>query len=310
MIDTLRLWVDRCNIPGGNPFGILPCLSDVTDKHNKKYGYFHTGRLKNYFVSVYESGISLYGSLAKYLLGDNIQTLTRKDVQKAIKALGDDLHTDISAARVTRLDISNLLYTKHPPADYFRYLGEKPYFKRLEVAKDETLRYINYQRQIEFYDKAKEAEAHDTPIPENLQDMNLLRYEVRYLENINTQLEADVTAGILHNREFYDYLVKCWQNEFKTIQKLKKQSFMIDNITTVKEAETALFAHLLQQSGPSTIGEFLNELRAKDTFKDRQRYCDIKRNLNKISATYEYSEKSDLMQELEVHIFDIAKYAR
>jgi hypothetical protein len=109
--------------------------------------------------------------------------------------------------------------------------------------------------------------------------------------------------------EFYSSVIKSRHNEFKGIQKLKNQSFMIDNISTVKEAEAALFAALLQEKGPSIIDEYLAELKAKNVFKERQRYSELKRNLNTISQAPK-GEQSDLIKELETEIFDIARYAR
>lgn len=309
MFDSVKFWVDRMDISGGKPFDIVPYLYEVTERRNEKSGYSCTGKLKNYSVFVYEGGVSMNGSMCKSFFGDNLHTLTRKDTRMAIDELSDCLHIDISRAKVTRLDVSTILYTKRPPADYYKYLGSKPYFKRLEVVKDETLLYDNYQRKILFYDKTKEANDKDVRIPDILKNSNLLRYELQYTKNLNRQLNADVTGAMLYDTAFYSAVIKNWYNEFKMIQKLKKQSIMAD-ITTVKDAETALFANLLKQGGQSVIDEFLNDLKAANTFKDRQRYYELKKRLELISASCEYSEKDELMQELQTQIFDISRYAR
>jgi len=308
MFDTVNFWINRGDISGGKPFEILPYLNEITERQNDS-GYNCTGKIKKYSVCVSDNGISMKGSLAKNHFGDNIHTLTRKDVQWAIEELSDRLHIDINVAKVTRLDISTVLYTKHPPADYYPYLGQKPYFERLQSTPD-TLYYNNHQKQIVFYDKKKEAKEKGVQIPEILQNANLLRYELRYTRRINKQLNYDVTAGKLYVRPFYDSLIENWYQELKSIQKLKKQSFMIDNISTVKDAEMALFAHLLQQSGQSIIDEFLAELKAKDKFKDKQRYYELKKRLQTVASTYEFHEKNELMQEIETQAFNIAKYAR
>jgi len=308
MFDNVNFWIDRVNISGGRPIEILPYLSEVEERKNDRYRCY-VGRLKNYTVFVAEHGISLKGSLPKNYFGDNLHTLTRQDVKRSIDELGDCLHTDISPALVTRLDVSNILYTKRPPSDYYAYLGQKPYFERLQSTPD-TLYYNNHQRQIIFYDKTKEATAKDVQIHEVLQSLNLLRYELRYTKRISKQLNTDLTAAKLYDTDFYRRVVQRWYDEFKTIQKLKKQGFMTNKINTVKDAEMALFASFLQQSGQSTIDEFLAELKAKGTFKERQRYSELKKRLNTISSTFEYAEKSDMIQELETQAFDIARYAR
>jgi hypothetical protein len=309
MYDTVNFWIDRENISEGKPFEILPYLSEINERQNERQGYSCTGKAGNYTVCVFENGISLNGSLAKYHLPSNLYTLTRRDVQQAIEQLSDHLHTDIGTARVTRLDVSTILYTKRPPADYYSYLGQKPYFERLQSTPS-TLYYNNHQRQIIFYDKSKEATEKGVQIPGILQNRNLLRYELRYTKRLNKQFKADLTASKLYDREFYRPVIQSWHNEFKTIQKLKNNSFMTNNITTIKDAETALFAHLLQQGGQSIIDEFMTELKAKDIFKERPRYSELKKRLNTILAASTNSEKSDLMQELETQIFDIARYAK
>lgn len=293
---------------GCNPFDVLPCLSEITERSNEKSGYSCTGKIFDYTVNIFDSGISLKGSLCKSLFGDNLQTLKRRDALQAIEKLSDCLHLDIKAAKVTRLDISTIIPVKRPPADYYRYLGNKPYFVRLQSTPD-TLYYNSHQRQMIFYDKGKEATDKDMQIPAILQNSNLLRYELRFTNRLKKQLKTDLTATILYDNVFYYSVIQKWYLDFKAIQKLKEQGFMIDNINTTKEAETALFAALLQEKGQSVIDEYLAELKAKNVFKDRQRYYELRQKLNTILQT-PAGTKSELMQELDTFLYNIARYAR
>jgi hypothetical protein len=307
MFDTVHFWIGRVELSGASPFDTQPYLSEITERQNERAGYSCSGNTGEFAVNLGENGISIKGSLAKYYLGNNIETLTRQTAKLAMEKLSDNLHLKLSAARVTRLDVSTVIPTRRQPADYYTYLGQKPFFERLQSTKN-TLYYNNHQRQIIFYDKTKEAHGAGVAIPEIFLTNNLFRYELRYTKRLNKQLKQAVTAAALTGETFYKTIIQNWHSEFKTIQKLKNQSFMIDNITTIKEAETALFAHLLQQSGVSVIDEFLNELRAKNTFKERQRYSELKRKLNKVIAA-PTEQKNELMQELEKAIFNAAKYA-
>jgi hypothetical protein len=310
MYDTVNFWIDRVNFSGGNPFDILPCLSEISERHNEKSGYSASGKVFDYTVNVFENGISMKGSLSKsFFESENISTLTRRATEQTIEKLSDSLYFDVSKAKVTRLDVSTVIPTKRPPCDYYQFLGTKTHFKRLEAVKDETLYYSNHQRQIIFYDKTKEANSKAVKVPELLQNINLFRYELRFLKRVNAQFKADVTAKTLYDEMFYQSVVQNWYKEYQSIQKLKNQSFMIDGITTPKEAQTALFSHLLQQSGQSTIDEFLNELKAKNVFSDRKYYSRLKADLNRILAQPK-GEPSELMQELETAIYNVAKYAR
>jgi hypothetical protein len=306
MFDTVNFWIDRAELSGGSPFDVLPCLSEITERQNDN-GYSCTGKAGDYTVNVYEAGISLKGSLAKNYFGDNLHTLMRRDVKQAVEQLCDGLHTGIGMAKVTRLDVSTIIPTRRPPADYYSYLGGKPYFERLQSTPD-TLYYNNHQRQIVFYDKTGEATAKGVQIPEILQNSNLFRYELRYTKRLNRQLNTDLTAAKLYDVEFYRSVIGNWYNEFKSIQKIKKQSIMTDKISTVKEAEMALFASLLQQAGQNTIDEFMAELKANNVFEDRKYYSRLKAGLNRLATSK--GEKSELMQELETKMFEIARYAR
>jgi hypothetical protein len=307
MFDTVHFWIDRVALSGESPFDTQRYLSDITERQNEN-GYSCYGNIGGYTVNIAENGISLKGSLPKNYYGDNLHTLTRKDVQQAIEQLSNNLHLNIREARVTRLDVSTIIQTKRPPADYYSYFGNKPYFDRLQSTPD-TLYYNNYQRQIVFYDKTKESVAKDVQIPDILQNSNLLRYELRFIKRLNRQLDAVLRAAKLYDVGFYRAVIQIWYSEFKAIQKLKNQSFMIDNINTTKEAETALFAALLQEKGQSIIDKYLLELKANNVFKERQRYSELKRKLNAILQATK-GKQSDLIKELETAIFDIARYAR
>jgi hypothetical protein len=248
MFDTVNLWIDRVELSGGKPFDVLPYLSETTERKSAKLGYSCTGKAGDYMLSVSERGISLHGSLAKYILPSNVYTPTRMEIQQAIERLSDQLHADVKGAKVTRLDVSTVIPTKYPPASYYGYLGSKPHFERLQSTSD-TLYYNNHQRQIIFYDKSKEAAAKGIVKPETLENSNLLRYELRYTKRLNKQLHLSLSAAKLYDVEFYSSVVQSWCNEFMTIRKLKKQRFMVDTISSKKEAKNALFAHLLRQGG-------------------------------------------------------------
>jgi len=308
MFDTIDLWLDRVNMSGVNPFDILPYLTEKTELQNER-GYSCIGKCLNYAVFVYERGIRLKGSLAKsFFECGNVGTLTRRATQSAIEKISDCLHTDIRSAKVTRLDVSTIIPTKRTPREYYQFLGTKPHFERFQSTPD-TLYYNNHQRQIIFYDKGIEARKRGMAVHESLQDANIFRYELRILNRVNKQLKADVTAQTLYNEVFYQSIVRRWHDEFIDIQKLKNRNFMIDDIATLKVAKETLFTHLLQQSGQGVIDEFVNELKAQKKFNSRSDYTKLKSDLNKMLVA-KNGNKNDLMQELEIAVYNVAKYAR
>ena len=308
MYDTVNFWIDKADISGGNPFGVLPYLSEITERQNERQGYSCTGKLKDYIINVNENGISLKGSLAKSFFENNIITLTRQTTEQAIEMLSDNLHTDVRNAKITRIDISTVIPTKRPPSDYYPYLGIKPYFTRLQSTPD-TLYYNNHQKQIIFYDKIKEAKVKNVQIPDVYQNSNLFRYELRYTKHLKRQLNINLTASKLYETEFYRSVIWSWYTEFKSIQKIKENNFMIEENTTLKKAKESILAYALQQLGAEFIDQAISEAKAKKALNNRSDYTRLKADLNKMVVA-KFCNNSELINALENDIFSIARHAR
>jgi hypothetical protein len=302
--------MERDNTSKGNPFDMLSYLSEVTEQRSDKLGYSASGKLGDYTVNCFEGGISLKGSLAKYYLPSNVFTLTRQTAAEAIERLSDELHLNIKAARVTRLDVSTVIPTKRPPTDYYNGLGNKPRFTRLQAARD-TLYYNQRLMQLIFYDKTQEAAAKGAIVPDTLNGCNLLRYELRFAHKPQRLLKMSepISGATLTQQAFYYSIIQKWKTEFNTIKKINTINTMTDNIKTPKDAKEALFAILLQRSGQSNIDDFVNDLKAKNAFSDPKYYSRLKSDLYKtLQAPNEAG--NELMSELEKAISDVAQYAR
>ena len=312
MYDTVNLWVDSSNAPP--PSELLQYLDDITESQNEVRGYRIKGNANNYVITAGQCGMSLYGSLAKYLFGENVSQLTRATTQEAIEKLSDHLHTDISKAIVLRLDVAATIQTDHAPADYLPKLGEKRYFTRV-LATANSLYYNTEARRLEFYDKTREAKSAGMKIPPTLQGLNLLRYEYRLMRRLQHTMKTDnpPTAVDLYNASFYYRLVQMWRNEFTTINKLN-DIFMIDNVNTPREAKDLLFATLLHRtSDPQQLIEALvSQLKTANKFADRKAYSRLKSDLQNllIGETPPTDLTSPLVVELKQKIDDFARYAR
>ena len=299
MYDTVHFWIDKADIPGGNPLGILPYLSNETEHNSENRGSSYSGTIENILVHVFEAGISLKGSLAKYYFGNNVEMLTRKDTQRAIEKLSEALHIDIRKAKVRRLDVAMIVYTQRPPADYYSYLGQKSRFLRLQ-ATDNTLYYNTKKKQLIFYNKTKEAKE---VYPNDFEDdcYYALRYELRFLKRLREQLKTDVTGAMLYNFIFYYRCLLFLKTEFNSIAKINKLGIGTDGITTPHEAKEALFARLLQEKGQTAITDFLSDLKAANALHDKKAYSRLKSSLNKIIAAPS-AQKSSPIQELETGV--------
>lgn len=299
MYDTVNFWIDRAMV-GGDPFAVAQYLSNITEHSSESQGYTATGKVGDYSVLLTASGISLKGSLPKFLLPTNLHTLSRSGACQAIEKLSDTIHLPIKDAKVGRIDVSTVLLVEQPPCNYYPFLGNKPRFQRLQATND-TLYYNTGKRQLIFYNKLAEAQAKGVSIPAGFSGENLMRLEARFTQRLPAQFNLPVVTGAtLTDERFYTGMVKRWGDEYFSIQKLKSIAVMdTSNIKTPNDAKDVLFTHLLQSAGIEFVDNFIADLRARKTFSDPKYYTRTKVELERIFSVKTMAEKSDLIKELD-----------
>ncbi len=309
MYDTVNFWIDRAMVKN-EPFTIAQYLTNQSE-HNSDRGYSISGRAGDYSIYLNESGISLKGSLPKFLLPDNIHTLSRAGARDAIQKLSDSIHLPIKLAKVTRVDVSTVLPMNREPFEYYPLLGNKPRFERLQATKD-TLYYNTNKRQLIFYNKIAEAKAKGVKIPVGFEGANLLRVEARFTERLQKQFNiVEVTGATLTDEKFYIEMVKRWGNEYFSINKLKSISIMdTTNIKTPKEGAEALFSIILQEKGQEFINNYIADLRAKNTYPDPKYYSRLKDELNRLIVASTATDRNELIKELDKAVNEIVLNCR
>lgn len=305
MYDTVNFWIDRAMV-GCDLFTIAQYLTDITQTNSTTRGYTITGKVGDYSVLLSDAGISLKGSLPKFLLPTNIHTLTRAGALQAIEKLSDSLHLPIKDAKVTRIDISNILIVDRPPCEYYPFLGSKPHFERLQATKN-TLYYNTNKKQLIFYNKIEGAKASGMKIPEGYQGKNLLRFEVRYLERLSKQFNRHfLTGSALTEEHFYTEMIKGWSDEYFSISKLKSTSSVdTSSIKTPNDAKDVLFSYLLQHAETGIVHSYLSDLKSKNIFTDPKYYTRLKVDLENLCNAEVKAEKSDLINELDAAVREV-----
>ena len=89
-----------------------------------------SGKLGALKVSHNLDGITICGSLPKYLNGENVTPLIRSGVKAAIEKLETDLDVDLSQAIVGSVEVGKTFILKHPPGDYLRLFGDHPRYRK------------------------------------------------------------------------------------------------------------------------------------------------------------------------------------
>ena len=125
-------------------------LSNSFEKIDKQTGlYLYTeSNLENLKVRQYYTNIIIMGSIAKYLLGNNLETLCRKNIKEAIESISDNLHFNFKDSKIFRLDVATNFIMNEQYKKYLISLGDLQYFNKSNF--NDSVYYINSKKQIIF----------------------------------------------------------------------------------------------------------------------------------------------------------------
>lgn len=295
MLDTVIFKLTRTEVEG------VDFLSEITPYLNPdglcvrqyNWGDCVTGDVEGLNVSVCPNQVRVNGSICKWMLGDNYQTLRRGGVKRAVERLSDTLHLPMERAIITRLDVGLSIVVREPIANYFNHLGVLKYAQRLQ--QPNSLYYHQQAERLCFYDKNREQRDHREPIPEIYRDANVLRYEQRYMARLPQLLgEAQVTAAMLYDERFYISLLNRWRDAYQAIRKVNEITLNFQAMKTKRDLQKMGILVLVEQWGGelATIAHIneaqkRGELTAKQAFDLRQGIkdaCKVKYGLTAPSA--------------------------
>jgi len=261
-----------------------------------------TGRSKNIQVAYRTNSLSIYGSLAKYHYGNNLNTLTREATGNTIAELSDLMSVDLSNARVTRLDFSTNFITEHMPVYYYRFLGNLSRFNR--HINTHSLYYNQVNKKLIFYDKIKEAKKKNMPIPNEFKDKNVLRYEFRLMSQLGKFFKRQVYGKDLSNKDFYYFLVDEWYKHYNSIDKQKNKIEVMQNkIKTPKDFDRQLLIQLVGKLGYEKIDCLIEQMKHKGVFTQKEYYSRMKSKYRKMSKMR--IEREDTINEINEKVKEV-----
>lgn len=271
------------------------------------------GNLEGLKVCIYAGGISIIGSLPKYIYPNNIYLLNRSTTAQAIEKLSDALHLPLNDARVTGLEFGNAFMMRQPVESYLSKLGEMPGLQRYHFDVG-SLYYKPRGKQqpkiFAFYDKIADARVKGMVLPEGFKGANLLKYEMRLNGRLHKQLgEPEVKASTLTERAFYAKLVTMYQESYFSIHKSNQvKPDSMSQIKTVSDAYNVLVARLISQSDKTQITGFLDELKANNVFADRKSYTRLKNKIEEVSTKAGITMSDELIKELDDEVKNVGAY--
>lgn len=305
MFDTLRLFypIDS-GININHILGLLTNQKETITELDKSF----SGNYKSLHIRINQNGISIVGSLAKFSLPNNINTLTRSSAERAFYALSDELCLDVAKSKVYRIDFAQNLIMKCSPEMYYPYLGVSNHYQR--VINPHSLYFNNKLRQKVFYDKIEESKIKGVELPLVVKNQNLLRYELRYLSRISNQFNTnEILVKDLYKEEFYIKLFDNWFSEFNNITKVYNQNMSLENPKTEKGFIENLATLYVLEHGQSKIFEMIEELKSQKVFENPEYYSRLKGKINEM-VKVKPKDKPQLLIELEQKIKQAKEYYR
>ena len=271
------------------------------------------GTMKGMSLYIKPNGISIMGSLPKFLYDDNIHPLTRKTTGEAIAALSEGLGFDIGNALVTGLEFGMNFPVSNPVSDYLLKLGELDRMLRYKFSQS-TLYYKPKGRKqpkvLCFYDKVADVKAKGMSIPAGFEDANILKYEMRLKGRLSHQLKVDnITASTLSDRGFYKMLIGLYQSYYRAIYKQKQtNNDDMNNVKSVSDALELLFGRLLNEGEQGKIDDFINELKQNKVFDNRNYYTRLKGKLKTFASKAGGGLDDELIKELDNDVMNLGAY--
>ena len=304
MYDSITLYLDKSYLPGGaTDFDrlLLPLLECITQ--DSKVGGRYWGNLGSIRIRVDPYSMKVSGSFPKWYLGDNLQTISRRQTKEAISALSDTLSLPMNRAKVVRFDTAANLVMKHPLDLYFARLGELCRYKRIPLPSG--VEYRQHRRELSFYDKIAEMKTKRETIPDLYRYQHIIRYEARYLHDLPGLLKLpEIRGETLYNDTFYQAMVQRWKSGYNAIQKTipnNESKPMKDRIKTPKDLEKYLAYKGLQNTGEAEIRGLIKELQNTKSI-DKMQAQRMRTKLDEIKAGVELCDNSkgdELLTELD-----------
>jgi hypothetical protein len=174
--------------------------------------------------------------------------MKRADIEDAIMQLSKVLNLPLHNAVVTRLDVAHNIIVDSPVPVYLNHLGALRYATR--IMEPDGLYYVRPNNRLCFYDKNKEQRKKHEPIPAEYKDLNVLRYEQRYMNRLGSQFGVgQVTCAMLYDEAFFNGLVSRWLDAYQSINKIHDVTLNFKDMTKKSDIYKMGVLALVERAG-------------------------------------------------------------
>lgn len=260
------------------------------------------GHLRNIKVSITQAGLHLTGSIAKYINGNNLDSITVDEVKDAFNELSDTFEIDIGKSNVTRIDLAANIELANPVTDYLSVLGNSSRLER-SFCGNNTLYYQSQSmakikpKTLIFYDKVAEMKKE---LPAKYIGKNILRYEMRLNGRLPQRFSLPtVTANTLTDKVFFHNVSDLWLTEYEAIHK-KSNIDISYQPKTVAEGERMFAAYALSELSEDKYNDFLTAL----SFDHPEYNSRFRRKVSQLRYSNYATESGGLSEELTSKIIE------
>ncbi len=310
MIDTVVMGINEFDI-GCFDLSNVENLKTVETNGN----IWHSGKLGKFDIMFKADYIRISGSLAKYYLGNNVATMARSDIEKAVAKMSKDFGLDVSNFDVWRIDIGATFLMNHSVCNYLAYLESCPRYK--PVLYPESKMFINGQRTLIFYDKVKDVIKKESKhVIQQLKTNgvfretdNYFRYEMQIKRKTRKTFGlTEFKARHLYDEKVYIKMIELWQREFFKVKKKRE----IMDFQSEEQINPGVLKNSLASIGLENLGkqELIDMLTRKYQNGEIQKhsYFNMKKML--LGLENKFGAKSEYIEELEKEVNNRANYCR
>lgn len=301
MYDFVKIWMPTSKSIKYDKLENINQFANTETAHISTYS-----KLNNLNIAERNEGLQILGSLPYYFLGNNVQTLRRKDTKLAIEKLQDDLGINLSRANVYRIDFASNFIMNHPYQNYFDLLIDAPYTLKGYI--DDSVYFQNEQRKMVFYGKIQEMKDKKIPIPERFLEFKetMLRYELRYKTNLKEQVKQSVKVTDLYDYTFFSKMINRWKQNYYSINKQQKINLESKTFSTTKDFIEFLALNYIIEKG---VDDILNVITSNSSkFNRPVEVSRTKRKIKELISNKKFSIPNELIQELDKKVNENAEY--
>jgi hypothetical protein len=303
--------IDTINISVESPVSDINLLNGLKQEIDQFGLISYTGYLDCMWVKSFENRTIIIGNLAKYVMGNNIETLSYTDLMGGIDMLGAELGIPIWDGKIIRIDIGTTLPVIDPVKSYLAHLADYPRMKRMSLAN--SLYFGEKPLAIVFYDKLKEMRSKNHQIPPEFINGNWMRIETRFHSGFlrkwaESNSDGSRRVSDILSPTIYKKLVNEWHKQINVIS--------WDNLITTKEGRinnVKDFGHYLLCKGIESIGgmskfcELLDQLKyTSKSFGSSQR-SRYKKDIKQLLITFQPSYEESFTQKEFYSLVDLAR---